>query len=233
MTIDALLTYAGQRMDSRQLQDAKLALNVLVRAADLLAQIGYELPNFDQGKREDSFHREFDDLMYEAMDAPEAPGSFIDNIKDNYLQYEERTLPDGMLLRHYENGNVRRINPRSELIEEEQSTGQFLISLPDGRYIFQEMPGCPLFLCEGGEPGFKQLVHTAKFQVGTEDDIPAFYFEDGASTLLIDYEQLRSFRVNMTPDQLPRRGRRKRTLSGLRELDLSVLSLFVPAPHAA
>jgi hypothetical protein len=181
-------------------RDAMLALSVLREAAGLLVQAGYKLPALlEQERRQDSFQRHCEDAVPggEAMLFAETPGSYLDNIKDNFLAYQEMQLPDGCLLRTYENGNVRRINPRTQLIEEETAEGNLLMSLPDGRYIFQEMPGAPLFLHDAEQPGHLQLVRAAGFQIGHEHEIPAFYFEDGNQTLLIDLETLRTYRLRM------------------------------------
>lgn len=234
MMLDVLLSQTQQqqqRVEPRHMKEANRAVNVLVEAMDLLLKLGYDLPPFDQHKREDAYYRECDDIETDELSPlAEAPGSFIDNIRDNFLTYEERELPDGCLLRHYCNGNVRRINPRSDLIEEVNNCGNFLISLPDGRYVYQEMPGAPVFLCEAGEFGIQQLARTARFQIGSEEDIPAFYFEQGARTLLIDYENLRQFRLNSQVDRLM--PKRPRTLTGLALLDATILRLFAPANAA-
>ena len=81
----------------------------------------------------------------------DAPGSMLDNIRDSFSQYSESALQDGRTLRNYDDGKIRLINVKSGVIQEERTTGKMLISLPNGRVIYQDNPGEPLLVYDTRE----------------------------------------------------------------------------------
>lgn len=124
------------------------------------------------------------------------PGGTIDLFND----YEELTLDDGRILRRYENGTVRVENPVSGVMQEEKVDGSLVVSLPNGKVLFQEFRGEPLLVYDtenGGAPG---LARVSSAQL-PGDMAPkfVFHFQDFECSHLIELESLRYYRVRRCP----------------------------------
>lgn len=120
------------------------------------------------------------------------PGGTVDSFND----YEEVTLEDGRLLRRYSNGSVRVENPTSGVIQEEKVDGSLVISLPDGKVLFQEFRGEPLLLYDtekGGAPGLAR-VSSAQLP-GEAQPRFVFHFQDGDVAHMVELESLRYYRL--------------------------------------
>ena len=120
------------------------------------------------------------------------PGGTVDSFND----YEEVTLEDGRLLRRYSNGSVRVENPTSGVIQEEKVDGSMVISLPDGKVLFQEFRGEPLLLYDtekGGAPGLAR-VSSAQLPGETQPRF-VFHFQDGDVAHMVELESLRYYRL--------------------------------------
>ena len=120
------------------------------------------------------------------------PGGTIDSFND----YEEVTLEDGRLLRRYASGSVRVENPTSGVIQEERVDGSLVISLPDGKNLFQEFLGEPLLLYDtekGGPPGLAR-VSSAQLPGETQPRF-VFHFQVGEIAHMVELESLRYYRL--------------------------------------
>lgn len=120
------------------------------------------------------------------------PGGTVDSFND----YEEVTLEDGRLLRRYAGGSVRVENPTSGVIQEERVDGSLVISLPDGKVLFQEFRGEPLLLYDtekGGAPGLAR-VSSAQLP-GESQPRFVFHFQDGEIAHMVELESLRYYRL--------------------------------------
>ena len=120
------------------------------------------------------------------------PGGTIDSLND----YEEVALEDGRLLRRYTSGAVRVENPTSGVIQEERVDGSMVISLPDGKVLFQEFRGEPLLLYDtenGGAPGLAR-VSSAQLPGETQPRF-VFHFQDGEIAHMVELESLRYYRL--------------------------------------
>lgn len=118
------------------------------------------------------------------------------DIRDTFTSYEEKELPNGNLLRRYDTGAVRIINPRSGIVQEERPNGNFLLSLPTGRVLFQEQPGYPLLVFSSVHGGPPLLARVCIVQLGTGAEAqPAFQFEDEEGNHFVDLDSLRYVRV--------------------------------------
>ena len=123
-------------------------------------------------------------------------GSPLDRVRDTFSSYEEKALADGRLLRRYESGSVRLLNPKSDVIQEETPGGQLTISMPDGKVIFQENPGHPLMLFDTKNVGRPRVVRVVMVKVGAaKQATPAFTFTDDEATYLVDMNTLDYHRV--------------------------------------
>lgn len=120
------------------------------------------------------------------------PGGTVDSFND----YDEVTLEDGRVLRRYANGSVRVENPTSGVIQEEKVDGSMVISLPDGKVLFQEFRGEPLLLYDtenGGAPGLAR-VSSAQLP-GEAQPRFVFHFQDGEVAHMVELESLRYYRL--------------------------------------
>ena len=115
---------------------------------------------------------------------------------DSFTNYEELQLPDGRVLRRYDTGAVRVENPKSGVIQEERADGSLLISMPNGKVIFQEFRGEPLLVYDtdrGGAPGLAR-VSSATLPGETQAKF-VFHFQDHEGSHLVELETLRYYRV--------------------------------------
>ncbi|MBT9588515.1 hypothetical protein IV102_34580 [bacterium] len=118
------------------------------------------------------------------------------NINDTFTSYEEQELPNGNKLRRYDSGAVRVINPRSGIVQEERPNGNFLVSMPTGRVLFQEQPGYPLLVFNSVQGGPPILARVCIVQLGTGSEAqPAFQFEDEDGNHFVDLDSLRYVKV--------------------------------------
>lgn len=118
------------------------------------------------------------------------------NITDSFTSYEEQELPNGNKLRRYDSGAVRVLNPRSGIMQEERPNGNFLVSLPTGRVIFQEQPGYPLLVFSSVQGGPPLLARVCIVQLGSGSTAqPSFQFEDEEGNHFVDLDSLRYVRV--------------------------------------
>ena len=118
------------------------------------------------------------------------------NISDTFTSYEEQELPNGNKLRRYDSGAVRVINPRSGIVQEERPNGNFLVSMPTGRVLFQEQPGYPLLVFSAVHGGPPILARVCIVQLGTGAEAqPAFQYEDQDGNHFVDLDSLRYVRV--------------------------------------
>lgn len=120
------------------------------------------------------------------------PGGTMDTFND----YDEVTLEDERILRRYSSGAVRVENPTSGVIQEEKVDGSMVISLPDGKVLFQEFRGEPLLLYDtenGGAPGLAR-VSSAQLP-GEAQPRFVFHFQDGDVAHMVELESLRYYRL--------------------------------------
>lgn len=119
---------------------------------------------------------------------------------DSFSGYEELTLTDGRVLRRYDSGSVRVENPKSGVIQEERADGGLIISLPNGRVIFQEYRGEPLLVYNTDQGGPPMLARVGSATLPGEDQARfVFHFQDHDGSHLVDLETLRYYRV-IRPD---------------------------------
>lgn len=143
-----------------------------------------------KGQQPDQEMPEWVDDLGEPLD--NIPGGTV----DTFNEYEEVTLEDGRILRRYTSGSVRVENPVSGVIQDEKPDGSMVISLPDGKVLFQEFRGEPLLLYDtekGGPPGLARVSSaqlpgdsTAKF---------VFHFQEGEVAHMVELESLRYYRL--------------------------------------
>lgn len=127
-------------------------------------------------------------------------GEALDNIPggtvDSFNEYEEVHLEDGRILRRYTSGSVRMENPVSGVIQDEKPDGSMVLSLPDGKVLFQEFRGEPLLLYDtekGGAPG---LARVSSAQLPGETSAKfVFHFQEGDIAHMVELESLRYFRL--------------------------------------
>lgn len=120
------------------------------------------------------------------------PGGTLDSFND----YEEATLEDGRLLRRYTSGAVRVENPTSGVIQEERVDGSLVISLPDGKVLFQEFRGEPLLLYDTVNQGAPGLARVSSAQLpGETQPRFVFHFQDGEVAHMVELESLRYYRL--------------------------------------
>lgn len=125
-----------------------------------------------------------------------APVNPFANIQDSFSRYDEQELPNGNKLRRYDSGAVRVLNPRSGIVQEERPNGNFLVSLPTGRVIFQEQPGYPLLVFSAVHGGPPLLARVCVVQLGSASEArPAFQFEDQEGNHFVDLDSLRYVKV--------------------------------------
>lgn len=128
------------------------------------------------------------------------PGEYTekrdDGLSDSFTKYEELILEDGRVLRRYENGSVRLENPTSGVIQEERIDGKLLVSLPNGKVIFQQFSGEPLLVYDtvgSAAPGLARV--SSASLPGEEQPKFVYHFQDGEGAHLIELESLRYYRV--------------------------------------
>ncbi|MCE7872264.1 hypothetical protein DYH09_18055 [bacterium CPR1] len=128
------------------------------------------------------------------------PGEYTekreDSLSDSFTKYEELVLEDGRVLRRYENGSVRLENPTSGVIQEERIDGKLLVSLPNGKVIFQQFSGEPLLVYDtvgSAAPGLARV--SSASLPGEEQPKFVYHFQDGEGAHLIELESLRYYRV--------------------------------------
>lgn len=127
-------------------------------------------------------------------------GEPLDNIPggtvDSFNEYEEVTLEDGRILRRYNSGSVRVENPTSGVIQDEKPDGSMVLSLPDGKVLYQEFRGEPLLLYDtekGGAPG---LARVSSAQLPGENQAKfVFHFQEGEVAHMVELESLRYYRL--------------------------------------
>ncbi|MEW6281284.1 MAG: hypothetical protein AB1758_21920 [Candidatus Eremiobacterota bacterium] len=119
-----------------------------------------------------------------------------DGICDSFTSYEELVLEDGRVLRRYENGSVRLENPTSGVIQEERIDGKLLVSLPNGKVIFQQFSGEPLLVYDTVGSNAPMLARVSSATLPGEPQ-PKFvyHFHDHEGAHLIELESLRYYRV--------------------------------------
>ncbi len=120
------------------------------------------------------------------------PGGTLDTFND----YDELILEDGRIIKRYENGSVRVENPTSGVLQEERVDGSLVVSLPNGKVLFQEFRGEPLLVYDtenGGPPGLAR-VSSAQLPGDVKPKF-VFHFQDFECSHLIELESLRYFRV--------------------------------------
>ncbi|MEW6281643.1 MAG: hypothetical protein AB1758_23735 [Candidatus Eremiobacterota bacterium] len=154
----------------------------------------------------------------------DAPGSPLDNLRDSFIQYEENPLEDGRRIRRYEDGNVRLLNDDSGVIQEERVTGKLLISLPNGKVIYQDHPGEPLLVYDTTGNQAPTLARVSLVRLPGQEKLRYVYnFADTAGTHLVDIETLQYFMVPKGGVARPRRV----------SLNVPSLSYDAPQPVAA
>ena len=115
---------------------------------------------------------------------------------DSFTDYEELNLPGGRILRRYDSGAVRVENPKSGIIQEERADGGLIISLPNGRVIFQEYRGEPLLVYDTDRGGAPTLARVGSATLPEESQAKfVFHFQDQDGSHLVDLETLRYYRV--------------------------------------
>lgn len=115
---------------------------------------------------------------------------------DSFTDYEELNLEDGRILRRYDSGAVRVENPKSGIIQEERADGGLIISLPNGRVIFQEYRGEPLLVYDTDRGGPPTLARVGSATLPEETQARfVFHFQDQDGSHLVDLETLRYYKV--------------------------------------
>jgi len=100
-----------------------------------------------------------------------------------------------LVVSRYSDGTVRRENPVSGVIQEEQADGSLRVSLPGGKVIAQRYQGEPLLVVDlehGAAPVLGRLAST------TIDGQPSlvYHFEDALAVHhLVELSTLRYFRI--------------------------------------
>lgn len=119
-----------------------------------------------------------------------------DALLDGFTSYEELALGNGLLLRRYANGAVRLENPTSGVIQEERIDGKLLVSLPNGKVVFQKFIGEPLLVYDtaGIQPPGLARVSTASLP-GEEEMRHVYHFQDQEGAHIIDLCTLRYYRM--------------------------------------
>ncbi len=116
---------------------------------------------------------------------------------DTVPNYSQSFLDDGRVLKQYDDGSVRLENPRSGVIQEERANGSLLVSLPDGKLLFQEFPSDPLLVYDlNHQEAPPRLAGVGMVALPGESDAkPVYNFRDDSGTHLVDIQSLRYFRV--------------------------------------
>ncbi len=208
-------TQSGSVIDKRDLlRGFAFLLTALEQAARMMPA--------SETSRSDRGQRDFFGLQFENEAGPsgpealqDAPGTHLDNIRDAFTEYDESSLQDGRSLRNYEDGKIRLINNQSGVIQEERLTGKMLISLPNGRIIYQDNPGEPLLVYDtrgGIEP---VIARVSMLRQGLASRY-VYNFTDDTGTHLIDLETLEYFHlpIGRPPRVRPGRQRSKEAHDG-------------------
>jgi hypothetical protein len=120
----------------------------------------------------------------------------VDGQMDSFLSYEEETLRDGRIMRRYNNGAVRLENPTSGVIQEERPDGSLLVSLPNGRDIYQRFRGEPLLVYDTHRGGSPRLATVSSARLPGEKAAKLVYhFQDDDGHHLVEVEGLRYYRL--------------------------------------
>ncbi len=138
----------------------------------------------------------------------DAPGTHLDNIRDAFSEYYESSLQDGRSLRNYEDGRIRLINHQSGVIQEERLTGKMLISLPNGRIIYQDNPGEPLLVYDTTGAAEPIIARVSLLRQGLSSRY-VYNFTDHTGTHLIDLETLEYFHLPIGRPPRVRPGRQR------------------------
>ncbi len=124
----------------------------------------------------------------------------LDQMRDGYTSYEERPLKDGRKVRQYENGNTRVYSADGQVIQEERDNGNFMVSLPTGRVLYQEQPGEPLMVVDSATRQPLGMARVVMLQLGEGDPKAAYTFVDGNSAHFVDVESLKYYRMGGEPE---------------------------------
>jgi hypothetical protein len=120
------------------------------------------------------------------------------NTNDGFSEYEEEYLDDERSLRRYPNGTVRLQNHHSGIMQEERPDGSLLISLPDGKVLYQRMGGESVLVMDTNSHYAPKVAQVSAVRIPNQDE-PAlvFHFQDRNGTHLIEMETLRYFRAKV------------------------------------
>lgn len=120
------------------------------------------------------------------------------NTNDGFSEYEEEFLGDGRTLRRYPNGTVRLQNHESGVMQEERPDGSLLISLPDGKVLYQRMGGESVLVMDTNSHYAPKVAQVSAVRLPDQDE-PAlmFHFQDRNGTHLIEMETLRYYRAKV------------------------------------
>jgi hypothetical protein len=128
----------------------------------------------------------------EASAASEQPTESGDSVEG----FEQELLEDGNIRRRYRRGAVRLINPRSGIIQEEREDGSLLVSLPDGRVLFQQFHGEPLVVYDLNRFDRPScMASVARVQLRDNEPSLVYTFQDATGTHLVEFDTLRYFRA--------------------------------------
>ncbi|MEW6281299.1 MAG: hypothetical protein AB1758_21995 [Candidatus Eremiobacterota bacterium] len=116
--------------------------------------------------------------------------------RDCAPDFEEEILPTGLLRRVYADGRVRTENPVSGVMQELRPDGSLLVSLPEGKVIYQCYPGEPLLAYFCGRTPVMARVSRVHMRP-QEEPILAYHFSDPAGHTLVEVETLRYFRLSL------------------------------------
>lgn len=120
------------------------------------------------------------------------------NNNDGFTEYEEEYLNEDLSLRRYPNGTVRLQNHQSGVVQEERPDGSLIISLPDGRVLYQRMGGESVLVMDTTSGYAPKVAQVSAVRIPDQDE-PAlmFHFQDRNGTHLIEVETLRYFRAKV------------------------------------
>ncbi len=120
------------------------------------------------------------------------------NTNDGFSEYEEEYLDEERSLRRYQNGTVRLQNHLSGVVQEERPDGSLLISLPDGKVLYQRMGGESVLVMDTNSAYAPKVAQVSSVRMPDQDE-PAlvFHFQDRNGTHLIEMETLRYFRARV------------------------------------
>lgn len=179
----------GGGLDKQKLVNDFMTLLTAMEQAVTTGQPGQD-PSYDQGRSQAA-------AAFRGGGRGQSPEEQLANSQiDSFTNYEELALADGRILRRYDTGSVRVENQKSGVIQEERADGSLIISLPNGKVIFQEFRGEPLLVYDtdrGGAPGLAR-VSSATLPGETAPKF-VFHFQDFEGAHLVELETLRYYRV--------------------------------------